>query len=210
LNSSLPSISEITESSWKLYNYHVITTFSGSVHIRPAVPADLPGMARVRVETWRSAYTGIVPADHLERLSVERTVERWRQRLFINPRPGSAVFVAEVNGEVVGIAICAADDEGEAADEGRVYVLYVLPDYQRRGIGRGLMRVCADHLLAQGMRSLSVWVLKQNLYRRFYESLGGVLAGEKQVEIGDMMLPEVAYRWSDVRLLMEQDEITTE
>jgi len=37
------------------------------------------------------------------------------------------------------------------------------------------MRACAAHLLTQGMRSLIVWVLKENPYRRFYESLGGAL-----------------------------------
>lgn len=51
------------------------------------------------------------------------------------------------------------------------------------------------------MRSLIVWVLKENPYRKFYEGLGGVLAEEKEIEIGGVMLPEVAYRWGDVRML---------
>jgi hypothetical protein len=49
------------------------------------------------------------------------------------------------------------------------------------------------------MESLVVWVLKENPYRGFYQGLGGVLAGEKQEELGGAMLAEVAYEWSDIR-----------
>jgi hypothetical protein len=61
------------------------------------------------------------------------------------------------------------------------------------------MAACARHLVARGRHGLIVCVLKANPYRRFYEGLGGVLSGEKLVEIGGIQLPEVVYRWKDVR-----------
>jgi ribosomal protein S18 acetylase RimI-like enzyme len=157
-------------------------------------------MARVRVRTWQSAYAGLVPASHLASLSAERTAEQWRQGLFGAQPSVAGVFVAEdAAGNVVGIAICGRPEGAESEDTGQVHVLYVLPEFQRRGIGRLLMAACARHLVALGRPCLIVWVLKSNPYRRFYEVLGGVPSGEKQVEIGGVELPEVAYTWNDVR-----------
>jgi hypothetical protein len=49
------------------------------------------------------------------------------------------------------------------------------------------------------MESLIVWVLKENPHRDFYRRLGGVLIGEKKIELGGAVLAEVAYEWSDIR-----------
>ena len=43
-----------------------------SAHVREATVADSAGIARVRIETWRAAYRGLVPQEVLDRLSVER------------------------------------------------------------------------------------------------------------------------------------------
>lgn len=58
---------------------------------------------------------------------------------------------------------------------GEVYAIYVLPEYQRQGIGRQLMSMCAEELLRGSMDTLLVWVLEANPARRFYERLGGEL-----------------------------------
>ena len=42
------------------------------MHIREATLDDVPGIARVHVDTWRTTYPGIVPAEHLAGLSYER------------------------------------------------------------------------------------------------------------------------------------------
>jgi hypothetical protein len=45
-------------------------------------------------------------------------------------------------------------------------------------------------------------VLKANPARGFYERMGGVLVAEQDIEIGGVMLPEVAYGWKDVSSLV--------
>ena len=47
------------------------------MRIRPAVVGDAGSMAKVKVDTWRSAYSGIVPSAYLESLSYEGTAEAW-------------------------------------------------------------------------------------------------------------------------------------
>jgi ribosomal protein S18 acetylase RimI-like enzyme len=170
------------------------------VRIRPATIDDAADMARVRVDTWRSAYSGIVPADHLESLCSEGIAEGWRRGILQSRSPDLAAYVAEeAPGRVVGIAMCGQAEGQERSGVGQVYVLYVLPEFQRRRVGHALMQACGRHLVERGMTFLIVWVLKDNPYRSFYERLGGVLAGEKQVEIGNASLLEVAYEWTDIR-----------
>lgn len=51
--------------------------------IRPAIPSDAAALARVHGDTWCTAYRGIVPDAHLDRLasSYDRRVMRWREGL---------------------------------------------------------------------------------------------------------------------------------
>lgn len=40
-----------------------------------------------------------------------------------------------------------------------------------------------------------IWVLLDNPSRKFYETLGGALVGEKSVTVGETTVVEVAYGW---------------
>jgi ribosomal protein S18 acetylase RimI-like enzyme len=169
------------------------------VHIREATPDDIPGIARVHVDTWRTAYVDIVPAAHLAGLSYEQRESRWRQ-ILAPVGDGRFHFVAENDeGQVVGIATGGPERDGMPGYDGELYGLYVLADYQRQGIGRELMQTVARQLAVGRFKAMILWVLKDNLKARaFYEAMCGVLAGEKGVTIGDAQLIEVAYGWPDL------------
>ena len=92
--------------------------------------------------------------------------------------------------------------EADTDHTGELYVIYLLPEYQRRGIGLKLIVTTAAWLLDRGLRSMIVWVLAANWpARRFYEALGGAYLREQQINIGGTLLPEVAYGWSDLNCL---------
>jgi len=76
-----------------------------SVHVRRARPDDLQGMARVHVETWKTAYRGMVPDDRLDPLTVDSDIAGGFGSHLRQPPPGNAQFVAETaEGGVVGFA----------------------------------------------------------------------------------------------------------
>jgi GNAT superfamily N-acetyltransferase len=170
--------------------------------IREAVVADAAAIAKVGVDTWRSAYRGIMPDERLEALSYERATERNRQRLE-GGESGSLWLVAESGEEVVGFASAGPAREEEAPGMGEVYGIYVLEAHQRKGIGRMLMEKAVRRLLAGGMRSLVVWVLKEGPARGFYERLGGQLLGSKIITTGGCELEAVSYGWPDMAVLVE-------
>jgi ribosomal protein S18 acetylase RimI-like enzyme len=174
------------------------------IRIREATPDDVPGMARVRVDTWRSAYRGVVAEEHLASLSYAQTEQRWRTRFFEQRQPGVFVYVAEgEQGEIVGFALGGPELGQDPVYWGEIYALYVLPSYQNRGIGRKLVAACTAQLLRQGIETLLIWALAANPHRRFYEALGGQVVREQDKEIGGQILREVGYGWEDIRGLAD-------
>lgn len=172
-------------------------------HIREARQNDFVGIAKVRVDTWRVAYRGIVPDDFLEGLSYQNIAERWREIFWEKKDHDVAVFVAENRQEdIVGVAICGPEQSQDPVYRGEIYVLYVLPQCQRQGVGHALVAACVQHLQQQlAAEKLLIWTLAQSPYRRFYESLGGKVVREKTKEFGGKMLLEVGYGWEVINQL---------
>ena len=169
------------------------------VRIREAVPADARAITRVHIDTWRTAYAGIVPAEHLAGLSYERREAVWVQ-ILSRDEPAQSNFVAETgSGEIVGFAGGGPEREGDRVYRAELYAIYLLREHQRRGTGRRLARAVARGLLAAGFDSMLLWVLEDNHpARRFYESLGGEQVGRKTIEIGGADLVEVSYGLRDI------------
>src|SRR5262249_43628223 len=79
---------------------------SSTCRIRRAIPGDARGIARVHVETWRSAYAGILPDQVIVQMSVDDKAAAWR-RLIQRQDAVEAVVVAEIDdGTIIGFASC--------------------------------------------------------------------------------------------------------
>lgn len=171
-----------------------------STYIREAKQEDALGMAKVRVDTWRAAYKGIVSDEYLAGLSYQTTAERWKKVFWEDQNRDTAVFVAEKqDGEIVGIAMCGPEQGNDPVYQGEIYVLYVLPQHQHRGVGRALVAACAQHLIHRlRMQTMLIWVLAENPYRKFYEALGGKVVRQQGKEIGGKLLAQVGYGWEEL------------
>ncbi|MDO9335582.1 MAG: GNAT family N-acetyltransferase [Caulobacter sp.] len=55
------------------------------------------------------------------------------------------VFVAEADGQVVGMVAVGAKAPAKERHKGVVYSMFVLPDGRGRGLGAALMAACLDH-----------------------------------------------------------------
>lgn len=152
--------------------------------VRPAVLSDAPAVASVHVRTWQSAYRGLVPDSELDALSVEQRTAMWQRAI---PRGG--VWVALVNGEVVGFVAVGPSDEPDAAF--KLYAIYVLPSAAGTGLGHGLARAAL-----KGQQDVILWVFEENpRARRFYEQLGFRADGTEKTEtIDGVELKEIRYR----------------
>ncbi len=163
--------------------------------IRTAVLADALAIARVHVETWKTAYKGIVPDAVLEKLSVETRLPRWQELLSDESQAGFTLVAETDDGEVVGFAV-AGPNRGDEKFDAELYAIYVLQAHQGGGTGGRLVHDAMHRLQDSGYTSLIVWVLQANdPARRFYEALGGVYFSAKPITIGGAELTEVSYVW---------------
>lgn len=169
--------------------------------IRPAREDDLPAIAKVHVDTWRTTYAGLIPDDFLANLSYENREQMWRGAI-TDPEQRSSLFVAEAPaGGVAGFASCGAERDDDPVYTGELYAIYVNQMAQGKGIGRALLHAVVGDLIQRGHTSLLVWVLANNPYRLFYEALGGVPVNQKDATFGGATLAEVAYGWPDIQSL---------
>ena len=163
--------------------------------VRAAVPADIPGIARVHFLSWRTTYAGLIPTAYLADLKLEGRESLWRSNF---KTPLGPLFVAVDGPEIVGFAYAGPCRAQDTPFVGEIYALYVLDRLHRQGVGRRLFQQGVEALLERGLRSMVVWVLESNPSRGFYEAMGGRLAGSKKFLMGGEFLTEVAYGWEDV------------
>lgn len=171
--------------------------------IRKAVEADAAGIARVYVDSWRTTYTGLLPEQALARRSSADRQEYWAWAL-TSQEPPRAIFVAESEErEIVGFASGGPERAWDLDFEAEVYAIYLLEDYQGRGLGSRLMGALAGYLAEAGLSSLMVWVLASNPAVQFYLRLGGLKVGEREETIAGTVLHEHAYAWERIEELIQ-------
>ena len=163
--------------------------------IRIAQLADAAAIAHVHVDSWLTTYAGIVPKTFLDSLNEAERVPLWTEQLMRDV----SIFVAEIEGEVVGFACGGFLREPLGIYDSELYALYLLKEAQGRGLGAALLGAVAEALLQKGHRSMLVWVLEQNPALHFYKRKGGRYLKSKQIEIGGVPLPEAAFGWPDLR-----------
>jgi ribosomal protein S18 acetylase RimI-like enzyme len=109
-----------------------------SLLFRPAVPSDAVECIQVRGRTRENAIS------EARLRSAGITVESWAREIEEGSLPG---FVCESAGSIVGYCF-------GATDTGEVVVLALLPDFERRGLGRELLDMVVQRLRADGHRRL--------------------------------------------------------
>ncbi|MDQ3087497.1 MAG: GNAT family N-acetyltransferase [Acidobacteriota bacterium] len=109
------------------------------------------------------------------------------------------MFVAESPEKgIVGFADFGASS-GENSFDADLYAIYFLPEFQRKGIGGKLFRLCQKEMSAHGFKSMSLDALAVSPYRAFYEKMGGRIVGEDKHDLGGVEFKTVIYGWDDLK-----------
>jgi ribosomal protein S18 acetylase RimI-like enzyme len=168
--------------------------FKEVMKIQPAVPEDVPAIARAQVRSWQAAYERIMPADHLATLSVEKREALWRELL---SRSAPDLLVAKENDYIVGfIAFGRCRDPDAAPSTAEIWSVYVIPSHWAQGVGTQLWKQARERMIELGYHSASLWVLADNTRAtQFYDRIGFDLDEDsaKDVVIGGKTLSEVRY-----------------
>ncbi|UOR13243.1 GNAT family N-acetyltransferase [Halobacillus amylolyticus] len=170
------------------------------MRIRKAGRDDAAAIAKISVDTWRATYKGIVSQAFLDQMSYQERTNKWKQKL-IDPKMFSYIAETE-NGEAVGYANGGVV-RGEASEKlAELYAIYILPDYQRIGLGERLLkpmvRTCIDHSFDQ----MVVWVLEGNKAALFYKALGAETYDQDTIELAGEKLNLFGYKFKNLNVLL--------
>ena len=134
--------------------------------------AEVEGKAYVHWKSWQETYTGLVDADYLQQMTLEKCLKmarKWRDN----------ILVAKDGDKVVGFVGYGAHRDPTLADTGEVFSIYVLKEYHDQKIGYRLMNAAMEQLSPYSQ--IAVWVLKDNDRAiRFYQRYGFVFDGTEQ------------------------------
>lgn len=134
--------------------------------IREWTAADIPSIRRITWETWIATYASFVPTEDLRAYFEEHYSENALAALMGDSTNDG--FLSTVDAIPAGFVRTHWE-----APETRFYIssLYVLPQFQGRGVGVGLMRASERTALALGVSTVWLGVMEQNIrtlqwYRR--------------------------------------------
>jgi GNAT superfamily N-acetyltransferase len=148
------------------------------VSVRPAQPGDVAEIARIQVETWRTAYHAILPAEVRESLSADAAVPAWTAAVAEPPTARHHVLVALEQQWLVGFAaVQPADDleDGDPDPDATALIgpLLVEPRWGRRGHGSRLLAAAIDFARGDGQRRAITWLpIADSTSLDFFRSAG--------------------------------------
>ncbi len=179
------------------------TQETAAVQVRRATSGDADAIARVKVDTWRTTYRGMVPDSYLERMSYAAHAEDW-MRIAVDS--ANFVYVAEDEaGQVVGFVAGGPRWNCPERYAAELYALYIRAEHQGRGMGTRLMETLVTAFERTGYSSMLLWVLTENhRARAFYEKLGGVAVARQEIVIDGVRIGEVVYGWEQTGAVLDR------
>lgn len=163
---------------------------------REANLEDAPAVAKVHVESWRKSFAGIVPEEFLDSLSVEKRTKAFEQRL---GEANYKMFVAEDSKKgIVGFADFGKARESDFEFEAELYAIYLLREFQGKGIGENLFRLCQKAMIDEGFDSMYLKTLAISPYKSFYEKMGGQIVGRGNHFILLVEYETLVYGWENL------------
>lgn len=163
-----------------------------TIEIRKAEARDAEAIAGVHHAAWRGAYAGMIPHRALNAMISKRGVAWWASAV----RRSANVLVVDVGGEIIGYATLGRNRAGALKQQGEIYELYLLPEWQGVGVGTRLFAAARSRLAEMGLKGLVVWALEENQGAlSFYAGAGGRDVAEG-VEVFDARaMRKVAFVW---------------
>lgn len=166
-------------------------------NIRIANESDYEQIAKISIEGWQHAYKGIFPDSVLNNLQWQPRVDGRRKHF---DRDTMACFVYVIDENVVafcdvGVARKVDGATSISTGYGEIYAIYVLPSYQRQGIGKILFNRALEYVNERGWGNVVIWTLVENKSSHLFYANCGCKPNpwKKYFTVEGEQYPEVAF-----------------
>ena len=143
---------------------------TAAIGVRRAEAKDAQGIAKVHEESWKHAYSGLIPYNALDAMIARRDFSWWTRAI----KNSTRILVLEDGEFIVGYATLGANRVSALEQDGEIYEIYLLPEYQGVGLGKNLFLAARQEIANSGLKGCLVWVLQDNIPAiKFYQNAGG-------------------------------------
>src|SRR5699024_3987611 len=167
-----------------------------SFEIRTAGVPDAEDISKVQVDSWRTAYKGIVSDEYLSALDYRKRQAVWESVVTQN----NTLLLIDEERSTVGFAVGGPErSEEHVGYDGELYAIYLYESVQGTGGGRQLFDAVVADLIERGFESMIIIALEDNEACGFYEKMGGRVIAKEETDIGGDRLTELVFGWEDIK-----------
>jgi len=148
--------------------------------IRRWQKSDLESVRKITWQSWIFTYSSFIPESDLKSYFFSHYTEASLMSMFEDPFTGG--FIAEVDGRIAGYARLFLN-----RDENRLYLssLYLLPEFEGKGVGTRLLESAEGHAAEKGLDELWIGVMVKNRQALvFYRKVGFLFVREEPFIMG--------------------------
>ena len=139
-----------------------------SIDFIPAKTDDAAAISSLRQKVWNTTYRGIYPDAVIDDFDCDWHRQRDLEKI---SDPSFTVYLIRYGGEDIGYFIFRHTDSGVW-----LHSLYVLQEYQHRGIGKQAFAILKDYCRKKGISRFACSCNPHNENAmRFYQRMGGVV-----------------------------------
>ncbi len=158
--------------------------------ITEATVADIPAIITIAEATWWHTYLPLIPKEQVDYMfgqiytpeSLERQLNFWKHTFLLMHR----------GDECIAYASYSPRNEDETIV--KLHKLYVLPEFQGKGLGKKFMDEVINKTLAGGRKILELNVNRENKALQFYQSVGFTIVKEEDIPIGPYFMNDYLLR----------------
>jgi len=148
------------------------------LQIRRADLEDINVIGTLAHEIWPKVYDYMLSPEQIQyMLNLFYSSESLRSQM---TEQHHIFFLAEFDVAPVGFASVGKLEAGVF----KLHKLYVQPEFQRKSVGKALMKAVCDEAVENGGKRIQLNVNRNNKSIAFYQNLGFSITGEQNIDIG--------------------------
>lgn len=142
-----------------------------AIEIRKSFPTDAYTLTLLGDISWKNEYYDVLPNGILNEMvkNLDARVRHLTDQILENNR----IIVAVDGDKLVGFVFYAKAQNSFYEAEAEIRDIYILPDYQRQGIGTKLFEQAVENLKKLGFHSMILYCPVPGNSNYFFEKMGG-------------------------------------
>ena len=141
--------------------------------IRLATENDCKELSELKYSVWKETYRNIYSDEIIDNYDIDKNKNKF---LSIVSNPNIDLYVVEDNNKLVGYMDCGIPYRPYKNYKQEIGLLYLLKEYQRKGIGKKLFAIAKNKIKENGYNDFFVSCNKYNIKaHEFYKKMGGII-----------------------------------